>query len=402
MGRDRGSPKRLKFTKAGLVKLPVPKTGRTWFYDTGQAGLTVCVSSAGSLTFYLYRWVQGKPERVRLGAFPDLSVENARDLAKSLIGDIAQGKDPMAERRRAREVPTLKEAFRVWWDAYAKEHRKSWQADERQFNLYLPRFHNRRLSTIRPAEVALWHNEVGQRHGRYQANRVFQLLRTVYRRAKQLLRYNGPNPCEGLRLFKEESRDRFLTAEELPRFFRALALEENQHVQAFFLLALLTGARESNLRSMRWEDVNWDLGQWRIPQTKAGVPVVVPLVPLAIETLLKLRATATTQWVFPGQNGNCMKRQCKAWNRLLKRSGLENLRLHDLRRSLGSWQAIGGSSLQVIGKSLGHTSLSATAVYARLTVDPVRQSVEQAVGAMLEAGGVVNGSIVNVEDKNDE
>ena len=87
-------------------------------------------------------------------------------------------------------------------------------------------------------------------------------------------------------------------------------------------------------------------------------------------------------------------RQALPWARLLKRAGLQDRRLHDLRRSLGSWQAIGGSSLSVIGKSLGHTSLSATAIYARLSFDPVRESVERATAAMLAAGTVVNGAVV--------
>ena len=76
----------------------------------------------------------------------------------------------------------------------------------------------------------------------------------------------------------------------------------------------------------------------------------------------------------------------KAWLRVLKRSGLSNLRMHDLRRSLGSWQAITGASLPIIGKSLGHTDQSATAIYARLTVDPVRASVNKATVAMMKAG----------------
>jgi integrase len=79
------------------------------------------------------------------------------------------------------------------------------------------------------------------------------------------------------------------------------------------------------------------------------------------------------------------------WRRILKRAGLANLRIHDLRRSLGSWQAIGGASLPVIGKSLGHTQASTTQIYARLSMDPVRSSVEAATDAMLRIGkaGVV-------------
>jgi integrase len=75
----------------------------------------------------------------------------------------------------------------------------------------------------------------------------------------------------------------------------------------------------------------------------------------------------------------------KSWARVLKRSGIADLRPHDLRRSLGSWQAIAGASLQVIGASLGHKDPKATAVYSRLLVDPIRTSVNGAVQSMLEA-----------------
>jgi integrase len=69
----------------------------------------------------------------------------------------------------------------------------------------------------------------------------------------------------------------------------------------------------------------------------------------------------------------------------LKRAGLRDVRLHDLRRTLGSWQALQGTSLAIIGASLGHKSLSATQVYARLNSDPVYASVLRATNAMLEA-----------------
>ena len=73
---------------------------------------------------------------------------------------------------------------------------------------------------------------------------------------------------------------------------------------------------------------------------------------------------------------------------ILMTAEIENLRIHDLRRTLGSWQANTGASLHVIGKSLGHKSLAATQVYARLGIEPVRESVDKATAAMLEAGGI--------------
>lgn len=67
--------------------------------------------------------------------------------------------------------------------------------------------------------------------------------------------------------------------------------------------------------------------------------------------------------------------------------GLPDIRIHDLRRSLGSWQAVTGASGYIIGKSLGHKSQQATAIYARLNLDPVRESVERATEAMMAAAG---------------
>jgi integrase len=77
------------------------------------------------------------------------------------------------------------------------------------------------------------------------------------------------------------------------------------------------------------------------------------------------------------------------WRRILKRVGIENLRLHDLRRTLGSWQAKTGTSLSIIGKSLNHKSPTTTAIYARLDLDPVRESIEKATKAMLSAAKLI-------------
>ena len=67
---------------------------------------------------------------------------------------------------------------------------------------------------------------------------------------------------------------------------------------------------------------------------------------------------------------------------------MTDLRIHDLRRTLGSWQAKTGASMAIIGKSLNHKTHQATAIYARLDLDPVRQSVNTATAAMMEAGGM--------------
>ena len=77
------------------------------------------------------------------------------------------------------------------------------------------------------------------------------------------------------------------------------------------------------------------------------------------------------EWVFPsdGQSGH-LNDPKKAWARLLKRAQIEDLRMHDLRRTFGSWQAALGANGYIIGKSLGHKSQQSTAIYARLNLEP--------------------------------
>jgi integrase len=132
---------------------------------------------------------------------------------------------------------------------------------------------------------------------------------------------------------------------------------------------------------MRWEDIDFSIREWRIPDTKNGEPVRIPLIGKALDILNnRLYLKASTLWVFPSNDSKSghLAQPKAAWKRILDRAGLKNLRIHDLRRTLGSYQAIAGASLTIIGKSLGHKSPQSTAIYARLSNNPVRTSMEEA------------------------
>ena len=72
-------PRKINLTKTAIQAIEPPASGRTYTYDTKQPGLAVCTTAAGTKTFYLYRKVNGKPERIRLGVWPELTVEQARE-----------------------------------------------------------------------------------------------------------------------------------------------------------------------------------------------------------------------------------------------------------------------------------------------------------------------------------
>jgi len=126
---------------------------------------------------------------------------------------------------------------------------------------------------------------------------------------------------------------------------------------------------------------------WRIPMTKNGTPQTLPLGSNEIEILKKRRNESESPWVFPSPTSKTghLQEPRKGWERILKRAGIENLRLHDLRRTLASYMVDTGASLPIIGKALNHQSQQTTAIYARLSLDPVRQAKDKAVQAMLGA-----------------
>jgi len=182
----------------------------------------------------------------------------------------------------------------------------------------------------------------------------------------------------GVKLFHEAKRGRFLQPDELPRFFAALKKEANVDLRDFVNLAMWTGARRNDILSMRWQDLSLADNCWTVPDPKNRAPYVVALTPEAItilrertEQAKKRESGKDSPWVFPsrGKTGHIVELK-SAWKKLLQRAKVTNLRIHDLRRTLGSWQAMQGTSLTIVGASLGHKSLSATQVLQQIDLGP--------------------------------
>jgi len=379
--------KRFSFTKAGLDALPLPSGCKpAFYYDDKIKALCLSVSRRGNKMFYLYRRIGHRPTRIAIGPYPDMSIEQARAKALVLNSAIACGEDPLDSRRAAEKIPTLGEAFEKYIQDYARHHCKTWKVMIENFNRYLKHWRDRKLDKISKNDVQLLVNGMGRENGRATANRTVEMLRAVINKARQWDLFPGANPCDGVSKFKLKSRDRFLQADELPRFFASVAQEEPL-IRDFVLICLLTGARKGNVEEMRWEHVNLERATWFIPETKNGESQHVPLVPKALEILQERyeRRGDETEWVFPGTGvtGHLVSPK-NAWLRIKKRAGLPDIHLHDLRRTLGSWQAATGASLAIIGKTLNHKDISTTTIYARLSLDPVRSAMDVATAAILK------------------
>ena len=435
---------KLKFTKTALLALTLPEAGkRMAVYDTEVSKLAMRITAAGSRTFYVVKRVGANMAWVKLGTFPDMTVEQARGEAQKILAEFAVGANPAAARRAIREEPTFAEALADMLVHKTKRDGSPITERTKQDYLDTVRLHmvaiaNSKLSHITRSDVKAIHAKVSKKSAR-QADKAIAIVSSVFNYAVDVEHFKGENPAARIKKNAVVTRDRFAQAVELPYLFTAIA---ESSLSDFFLLSLLTGARRSNVQAMAWRELDLDARIWRIGMTKNGTPQNVTLSPEAVDVLVaRKRATGMSPFVFPGEGktGHLVEPK-KAWAAILLRSSLRrlldylevlgkltaeerqradqqvtiapaaaekryraiatalkvdqaiydmtDLRIHDLRRTLGSWQAKTGASLAIIGKSLNHKTHQATAIYARLDLDPVRQSVNTATQAMLEAAGV--------------
>ncbi len=399
---------RFKFLKSKIEALPVPDSGRNTYYDEQIKRLAIRVTAASSKTFYLVKRTATSVAWLKLGTFPDMTVEQARNAATKKLGEYAAGNDPAKVKREEKQKLTLGQAFDQYMKLYAgprgiktaNDLRALWERCLGPMPDLPAKKHGRKrvkhpggvdwsarkLDQIENKDVRALHASIAATTP-VLANRVIELVSSIYNRAREW-GYAGSNPATDITPFKETKRDRFIRHDELPRFFKALESDTSADFKHFVLLSLLTGVRRGNVLAARWGEINLAMNLWRVPDTKNGDPLNVPLVPEAVE-IFKERKPQPQGFIFASEAASgYMSPPKERWKKLLVRAELADFTIHDLRRSLGSWQAIGGASLAVIGKSLGHKSADATMIYARLSIDPVRQSVTSATSAMLTAAGV--------------
>ncbi len=204
------------------------------------------------------------------------------------------------------------------------------------------------------------------------------------------LRPENSNPCRHVKKFQERRRERYLTLEEFGSLGEVLKQSEADNTESPFVIAaiqlyLFSGARRSEILSLKWEHVDIDRKMLRLPDSKTGEKIIRLNAP-SVGVLGSLPRIVGNPYVIAGnRTGRHLVNIQKPWSRLRERAGLSDLRLHDLRHSFASIIASGGGSLQKLGNLLGHKNIQTTMRYAHLFDDPVRQLNEEAGEAIERA-----------------
>ena len=406
---------KLNLTKRVIEALPIPSEGRVEYRDTIERYLRMVVSAEGRLTWRYVRKVAGRTRKYTIGTYPEITPDQARRESKRVSTEYDAGRDPAQVKKQLRELKNWGDLFDRYMETHAKPHKRTWKYDENMNKLYCSKWRRKPYTAITADVVTRWHKQIGRERGEHQADRVLAMVKTVFSKALEDDVIQGRNPAATVRKFftnsKQYSRDRYLSGDELGRLLTTLAEYPDQDTSDFFTVALFTGARRGNVQAMRWDDMDRSdpmKPQWIIPGTESKnkeamkVVLVEPVTSILnrrYEARAKTDKTDKThrrEYVFPSKRNKSKTPHYvepkKAWATIRKTAGLEDVHIHDLRRTLGSWQAIMGSSLQIIGRSLGHKSLQSTEVYSRMDLDPVRASVSDAAVAMLQAANGKDGA----------
>ena len=365
----------------------------TDYWDEGMPRFGVRVHHTGRKTFMVRYDAGGKKRRFTLGTFPSLSLADARDKAKVIIGRIARGEDPQAEKNADRKAETFAELAAEYLERHAKQKKRRWREDERILRVdLLPHWKRRKAKKIGRRDVAEVLDGIVGRGSPIMANRTKALISKIYNFGigRDIVEHN---PCLGVAMpARERQSDRVLSEDEIRAVWRALD-DEELVMAASFKMRLLTAQRGVEVLKMRWRDVAGDW--WTIPANIAKNDLAhgVPISRQARAILAELRPeTGFSGWVFesPRKPGAPITAVQKAAGRIAKASGVDFVP-HDLRRTAATFMTSMGVSRLVVSKILNHVESGVTAVYDRHSYDEEKREALRLWGEKVES--IVNATI---------
>jgi integrase len=377
------SKQKIPLTDAFCKSAALPASGNKLFRCGDTKGLALRVTAKGHRAFiFCYSGPDFREHRLTIGQYGPWSLAAARKRVGELRRAVDLGNDPLKEKQEFRDAVTVRE----YWTSYANgpltKLSPSYQRDIRsawKSKIEPVLGAHKKLAEITRHDVQCVIDNVTRDVGKVSANRCHSYLRRVLNLAKADGAVSENVATHAIQRNQEHSRERYLTIDELQTLFGILTDSPTPAAAAIKLLAL-TGARRSEVLSMRWEDINLDTGDWNKPPsaTKQKRRHRVPLSAEAIAILRQRKIeTPGSDYVFPSSGKSQHITEIKRpWAIFRQKAGIDDCRLHDLRHSYASLIASQGGSLQIISRLLGHTQIQTTYRYAHLFDGELRNAAE--------------------------
>jgi integrase len=397
-------PSKLSFSKAKLLEIESISNKRQYFYDSKVNGLCMSVTPNGTKSFLVYRKLKGKPVRVTLGRFPDMTVDQARKQALLTLTTLAEGKNPITEKRKQKTIEiTLQQVFGNYLSVRKDLKPRTIEDYTKSLRQTCQDWMHKPLRTITKDMVLKRHAQRGK-ESPARANNAFRVLRALFNFAK--VQYEDDkgnsffpdNPVDRLSAskawFKIKRKQSYLSHSELPRWFDAVVSLEQHYsfslanvAKDYLLFLLFTGGRREEVASIRWEDISLEDKTFTLRNTKNSEIVTLPTSHFVLELLYNRFQHAENDYVFPGigTTGHLINinRHVLTVRRL---SGLQ-FSLHDLRRTFATVAESLDISYYTLKRLINHkinTDADVTAGYVIANPDRLRAATQRITDRILE------------------
>lgn len=372
---------------------PAEKFTRIEYRDKKESGLYIYVTAKGKKTFYLYKYFQGRPLRVKLGCYPDLSVSAAREKARKLKGKMAGGEDPRLENiQRVAGRVTLRKISEEYLET------KRGKISIATVRLYesinrsgLAPMMDLPIAQISKKRLVALHKAISARGSKKGADSIVRAFGMYFNFFVDRYEFAGVNPVKTIsqnKLWNGSMNDRrttYIKDEDLPKWFKAVLAHHDATERDYLLTLVFSGMRKSECASMRWADVDMKKKIFTVHETKNGKPHTLPMSDFLHELLQYRAKTANSSFVFhDGKNPAKPFNSNTTASRLSELSGV-NFTLHDLRRTFSTMADRAGLTHYTIKALLNHkSSADVTQGYIMREVEQLREPMEKVAGRVLE------------------
>ena len=380
-------PTKFRFTDHRIKALRSNEKTKT-YSDQTLANLKITVTPAGTKTYYVRCKVKNQAFNHKIGNALFITVDEARSRAVNFINFKTGQKPENSSGLIINDIFTLykKNELSMRTTIAGRTH-----ALEVSYRKHLQgRIGSKPIEAFSKKVARAFFSDL-ESLGYSVHNRCLTAIKSAF---NYVIEYEDDlnvtvNPFMGIKKLTEVQRNRYLTKGEAKKLLASLEHEHNQDVADIYRVALFTGARLSNVKTMRWHEIDFSSGQWLIPATNTKTSKVyqIPLHSFVINLLKQRREQASdSPFVFASERSRYgyITGGDPVWKSAITRAGLyhdnPNIRPrpHDLRRTFATWQIQSGTDISIVSKALCHTSLTHTMIYAHSNVEQVHNSIDEA------------------------
>jgi len=416
MASTRTNNQVVKLTKTVVDRIPVPVRGQAFVRDAELKGFGVRVTAGGVKSYILEKRVEGKVRRQTICRVGELTCENARKQALILLGQIAKGENPIADRERSRlELITLGHAFEDYKRARKDLKPKTLYEYELLLKSCFGDWAKRPLVKITKDKVARRHRELGEGRGKAVANHSMRFLRALLNFSmyqyedgfgRSLLLENPVRRLNQTRAwYRDTKRTRYIKPHELQAWHKAVeALRDEETpladtVADYLLFMLFTGLRRGEAGQLTWEQVDLKDRSVLFPDPKNREPFVLPLSDYLVELLERRQTTTANAYVFPGTGRRGYVVEPKRQVQKVIKTSKVPFSPHDLRRTFVTTAESLNLSPYTIKRLVNHKlSNDITARYIGSDVDRLREPMQVVTNRLLDQiAGKVDDKVISID-----